>query len=143
MWNVDGNEYIDFHNGFSAMVQGHAHPAIRAAVERRRALGSHFGAPTEEAVAVAEDLARRFGLPSWRFTNSGTESTMDAIRIARAYTGRDEILKIFGAYHGHHDSAMVSVSIEAGPRPEEEPPGRPPCPGAMAFRAPRSVTFTR
>ena len=103
MWDVDGNEYIDFHNGFSAMVQGHAHPAIRAAVERRLALGTHFGAPTEEAVAVAEELARRFGLPSWRFTNSGTESTMDAIRIARAYTGRDDIVKVFGAYHGHHD----------------------------------------
>ena len=84
VWDVDGNEYIDFHNGFSAMVQGHAHPAIGAAVERRLALGTHFGAPTEEAVAVSEELARRFGLPSWRFTNSGTESTMDAIRIARA-----------------------------------------------------------
>jgi glutamate-1-semialdehyde 2,1-aminomutase len=112
VWDVDGNEYIDFHNGFSAMVQGHAHPAIRAAVERRLALGTHFGAPTEEAVAVAEELARRFGLPSWRFTNSGTESTMDAIRIARAYTGRDDIVKIFGAYHGHHDPVMVSVRTE-------------------------------
>jgi glutamate-1-semialdehyde 2,1-aminomutase len=109
VWDVDGNEYIDFHNGFSAMVQGHAHPAIRAAVERRHALGTHFGAPTEEAVAVAEELARRFGLPSWRFTNSGTESTMDAIRIARAWTGRDDIVKIFGAYNGHHDPVMVSV----------------------------------
>ena len=112
VWDVDGNEYIDFHNGFSAMVQGHAHPAIRAAVERRLALGTHFGAPTEEAVAVSEELARRFGLPSWRFTNSGTESTMDAIRIARAYTGRDDIVKVFGAYHGHHDPVMVSVRTE-------------------------------
>jgi glutamate-1-semialdehyde 2,1-aminomutase len=109
VWDVDGNEYIDFHNGFSAMVQGHAHPAISAAVERRHALGTHFGAPTEEAVAVAEELARRFGLPSWRFTNSGTESTMDAIRIARAWTGRDDVVKIFGAYHGHHDTVMVGV----------------------------------
>ena len=94
------------------MVQGHAHPAIRKAVERRLALGTHFGAPTEEAVTVAEELARRFGLPSWRFTNSGTESTMDAIRIARAYTGRDDVVKIFGAYHGHHDPVMVSVGTE-------------------------------
>jgi glutamate-1-semialdehyde 2,1-aminomutase len=113
VWDVDGNEYIDFHNGFSAMVQGHAHPAIRAAVERRLALGTHFGAPTEEAVAVAEELARRFGLPSWRFTNSGTESTMDAIRIARARTGRDDVVKISGAYHGHHDTVMVGVGTEA------------------------------
>jgi glutamate-1-semialdehyde 2,1-aminomutase len=109
VWDVDGNEYLDFHNGFSAMVQGHAHPAIRAAVEGRLSLGTHFGAPTEEAVAVAEELARRFGLPRWRFTNSGTESTMSAIRIARAYTGRDDVVKIFGAYHGHHDTVMVGV----------------------------------
>jgi glutamate-1-semialdehyde 2,1-aminomutase len=127
VWDVDGNEYLDFHNGFSAMVQGHAHPAIRGAVERRLALGTHFGAPTEEAVAVAEELARRFGLPSWRFTNSGTESTMDAIRIARAYSGRDDIVKIFGAYHGHHDSAMVSVKIQLarGPSESDWPPSIP------------------
>ena len=126
MWDVDGNEYIDFHNGFSAMVQGHAHPAIRAAVERRLALGTHFGAPTEEAVAVAEELARRFGLPSWRFTNSGTESTMDAIRIARARTGRDDIVKIFGAYHGHHDPVMVSVGVQMASEPTAEwPPSLP------------------
>jgi glutamate-1-semialdehyde 2,1-aminomutase len=109
VWDLDGNEYLDFHNGFSAMVQGHAHPAIRAAVERRLPLGTHFGAPTEESVAVAEQLAARFGLPRWRFMSSGTESTMSAIRIARAYTGRDDVVKIFGAYHGHHDTAMVSV----------------------------------
>ncbi len=112
VWDVDGNEYIDFHNGFSAMVQGHAHPSIGAAVGRRLTLGTHFGAPTEEALAVSEELARRFGLPSWRFTNSGTESTMDAIRIARAYTGREDIVKVFGAYHGHHDPVMVSVGTE-------------------------------
>jgi glutamate-1-semialdehyde 2,1-aminomutase len=127
VWDVDGNEYIDFHNGFSAMVQGHAHPAIRAAVERRHALGTHFGAPTEEAVAVAEELARRFGLPRWRFTNSGTESTMDAVRIARAWTGRDDVLKVFGAYHGHHDSVMVSVNIKMARPPAEGewPPSMP------------------
>ncbi len=56
---------------------------------------------------VAEELARRFGLPRWRYVNSGSEATMDAIRIARAHTGRDTILKIFGSYHGHHDYVMV------------------------------------
>jgi glutamate-1-semialdehyde 2,1-aminomutase len=127
VWDVDGNEYIDFHNGFSAMVQGHAHPAIAAAIERRLALGTHFGAPTEEAVVVAKELARRFGLPRWRFTNSGTESTMDAVRIARAYTGRDDILKIFGAYHGHHDPVMVSVNVKMASPPAEGdwPPSLP------------------
>jgi glutamate-1-semialdehyde 2,1-aminomutase len=101
VWDVDGNEYLDFHNGFSAMVQGHAHPAIVAAVRERTALGTHFGATTEEAVEVAEELRRRFGLPRWRFTNSGTEANMAAIRLARAFTGREDVVKIAGAYHGH------------------------------------------
>jgi glutamate-1-semialdehyde 2,1-aminomutase len=100
-WDVDGNEYVDFHNGYSAMVQGHAHPAIAAAVRERVGLGTHFGATTEDAVAVAEELSRRFGLPSWRFTNSGTESNMGAIRIARAVTGRDAIVMMERSYHGH------------------------------------------
>jgi glutamate-1-semialdehyde 2,1-aminomutase len=115
VWDVDGNEYVDFHNGFSAMVQGHAHPAITAAVTARQRLGTHFGLPTEEAVDVAEDLSFRFGLPRWRFTNSGTESVMDAIRIARAHTGRDDVVKIAGSYHGHADTTMVSVGPGPGP----------------------------
>ena len=107
VWDVDGNEYFDLHNGFSAMVQGHAHPAIGAVLAERHGRGTHFAATTEDAVAVAEELRRRFGLPLWRYTNSGTESTMAAIRIARAHTGRDDVLKIFGAYHGHHDVALA------------------------------------
>jgi glutamate-1-semialdehyde 2,1-aminomutase len=101
VWDVDGNEYVDFHNGFSAMVQGHAHPAIVAAVRERAALGTHFGATTEDAVSVAEELRRRFGLPRWRFTNSGTEANMAAIRLARAFTGRGAVVQMAGAYHGH------------------------------------------
>jgi glutamate-1-semialdehyde 2,1-aminomutase len=110
VWDVDGNEYLDFHNGFGSMVQGHAHPAIGAAVADRYAQGTHFGAPTEDAVVVAEELARRFGLPRWRFTNSGTESTMGAIRIARGLTGRNDVVRMAGSYHGHHDTAMVGSS---------------------------------
>jgi glutamate-1-semialdehyde 2,1-aminomutase len=105
--DVDGNEYLDFHNGFSAMVQGHAHPAIVAAVRERAGLGTHFGATTEEAVAVAEELHGRFGLPRWRFTNSGTEANMAAIRLARALTGREAVVKIAGAYHGHAEVAQL------------------------------------
>ena len=101
VWDVDGNEYLDFHNGFSAMVQGHAHPAIVAAVEEQVAEGTHFGATTELTVAVAEELARRFGLEQWRFTNSGTESNMAAIRLARAATGRLAVARMEGSYHGH------------------------------------------
>ncbi len=112
VWDVDGNEYLDFHNGFGSMVQGHAHPAIGRALQERYANGTHFAAPTEDAIVVAEDLQRRWGLARWRYTNSGSESTMDAIRIARAYTGRDTVMKIFGSYHGHHDTVMVSIGIE-------------------------------
>ena len=112
VWDVDGNEYYDFHNGFGSMVQGHANPAIGKAISERYALGTHFAAPTEDAIVVGEELARRWGLPQWRYTNSGSESTMDAIRIARAYTKRDTIMKIFGSYHGHHDGVMVSIGVE-------------------------------
>jgi glutamate-1-semialdehyde 2,1-aminomutase len=110
--DVDGNEYVDFHNGFGVMCVGHANPAIAAAVKRRVDEGTHFAAPTEGSIVVAEELSRRFGLPQWRFTNSGTESTMDAVHVARGATGRDVILKIEGSYHGHHDAVMVSVYPE-------------------------------
>ena len=109
VWDVDGNEYIDFHNGFGVMCVGHANPRIAAAVKQRVDDGTHFAAPTEGSIAVAEELSRRFGLPQWRFTNSGTESTMDAVHLARGATGRDMVLKIEGSYHGHHDAVMVSV----------------------------------
>ena len=115
--DVDGNEYIDFHNGYGSMVQGHANPAIGEAVAARFPLGTHFGMATEDSSIVASELAERWGLAKWRVTNSGSESTMDAIRIARAYTGRD--MKIFGSYHGHHDAVMVSIGVEydkIGPR---------------------------
>ncbi|MCE1179609.1 MAG: aminotransferase class III-fold pyridoxal phosphate-dependent enzyme [Micrococcales bacterium] len=102
----------DFHNGFGSMVQGHAHPIIGKAIAERYPQGTHFAAPTEDAVVVGDELARRWGLPKWRYTNSGSESTMDAIRIARAYTGRDTVMKIFGSYHGHHDTVMVSIGVE-------------------------------
>src|SRR6476620_5004853 len=112
VWDVDGNEMWDFHNGFGSMVQGHAHPAIGAAINERYSSGTHFAAPTEDAIVVGDELARRWDLPKWRFTNSGSESTMDAIRIARGTTGRETIVKIFGSYHGHHDGVMVSIGVE-------------------------------
>jgi glutamate-1-semialdehyde 2,1-aminomutase len=129
VWDVDGNEYVDFHNGFGVMCVGHGNPAIVAAVSERAARGSHFAAPTEGSIVVAEELARRFGLPQWRFTNSGTESTMDAIHLARAATGRDLVLKIEGSYHGHHDAVMVSV------RPPLDQLGERGVPGSVPFGA--------
>jgi glutamate-1-semialdehyde 2,1-aminomutase len=112
VWDVDGNEMWDFHNGFGSMVQGHAHPAIGTAINDRYSSGTHFAAPTEDAIVVAQELQRRWDLPKWRYVNSGSEATMDAIRIARGLTGRDTIVKIFGSYHGHHDAVMVSIGIE-------------------------------
>ena len=114
VWDVDGNQYTDFHNGFGVMCVGHANPTIAAAVKARMDEGTHFAAPTEGSIIVAEELRRRWGLPHWRFTNSGTESTMDAVHLARGLTGRDIIVKIEGTYHGHHDAVMVSVK----PSPE-------------------------
>jgi glutamate-1-semialdehyde 2,1-aminomutase len=111
--DVDGNEYVDLHNGYGAMAVGHAHPKIVEAVSRRVGQGTHFAQPTEDSIIVAEHLQQRFGLPLWRFGNSGTEETLDAVRLMRAFTGRDIVLKIEGSYHGHHDALMVSVAPPA------------------------------
>jgi len=116
---VDGQTMSDFHNAFGCMVQGHAHPVIVEAVTKRMARGTQFALPCEDSILVAEHLARNFKLPKWRFVNSGSEATMDAIRIARGFTGRDTVLKIMGSYHGHHDYVMVSVMMygaDLGPR---------------------------
>ncbi len=113
VWDVDGNEYVDFHNGFGVMVVGHAHPQIVQAITERAARGTHFAQPVADDAVVATELVRRFQQPLWRFTNSGTESTLDAVRIARGFTGRDRILKIEASYHGHHDA--LSVSVEPPP----------------------------
>ena len=126
VWDVDGNEYIDFHNGFGVMCVGHANPVIAAAVKARMDDGTHFAAPTEGSIAVAEELRRRWGLPHWRFTNSGTESTMDAIHLARAATGRELIVKIEGTYHGHHDAVMVSVKPAAAEMGDRSAPASVP-----------------
>ena len=122
VWDVDGNEYVDFHNGFGVMVVGHAHPKIVDAVTRQMALGSHYAQPVENSIIVARELARRFRQPKWRFTNSGTESTLDAVRIARGFTGRERLIKIEASYHGHHDALMVSVEP---PRDLMGPPESP------------------
>lgn len=107
--DVDGNEYADFHAGFGAMVAGHAHPALARNLHDFANRAIVLGAPTQDLLPVAEALRARFRLPSWTFTNSGTEATMGAVRLARAFTRRDQIIKVIGAYHGHHDSLLASV----------------------------------
>ena len=122
VFDIDDNEYIDYHNGFGSMAAGHAHPKVRAAIEKAAASGTHFAATTEDAVLLAEEIKRRFGVEKVRFTNSGTEATMDAVRLARAASGRDVLLKIEGSYHGHHDAVMYSIvpSMDSA-GPDERP----------------------
>jgi glutamate-1-semialdehyde 2,1-aminomutase len=127
IFDVDGNEYVDLHGGYGAGMAGHGHPAIVEAVRSQVALGTHFAQPTRAAIAVAEELSRRFRLPQWRFANSGTEATMDAVHLMRAITERDLIIKVEGCYHGHHDSVQVSVSPEEDDAigPADRPAGVP------------------
>jgi glutamate-1-semialdehyde 2,1-aminomutase len=108
MTDVDGNEYVDYDMGFGALFAGHMHPAVRRAVERQMDLGTLYVTPCELNAEFGELLAERYGLPMWRPTNSGTEATMDAIRLARGVTGRERIVKVEGGYHGHHDEVMIS-----------------------------------
>jgi len=118
MEDVDGNRYTDFDMGFGALFSGHGNPAVRAAVDAQLGNGTLFVTPCELNAVVAELLGERYGLPMWRFTNSGTEATMDAIRVARGVTGRDKIVKVEGGYHGHHDEVMISMKPpldKAGP----------------------------
>ena len=136
VYDVDGNEYVDLHGGYGAALAGHAHPAIQQAIATQVARGTHFAQPTPNAVAVARELARRFGLPRWRFANSGTEATMDAIHLMRAITGRDLIIKIEGCYHGHHDSVQVSVA----PEPEQAGPAATPHSAPSSTGIPKAIT---
>jgi glutamate-1-semialdehyde 2,1-aminomutase len=113
VWDVDGSEYTDFHGGFGVNVVGHAHPLIVEAIKKAAEDAIHFAVTTEITVALAEAICERFQCEQMRFVNSGTEATMDAIRVARAATGRDTIIKMEGSYHGHHDSVLFSVVPEA------------------------------
>jgi glutamate-1-semialdehyde 2,1-aminomutase len=113
VWDVDDTEYTDFHGGFGVNVVGHAHPLIVEAIKKAAEDAIHFAVTTETTVALAEAICERFQCEQMRFVNSGTEATMDAIRVARAATGRDTIIKMEGSYHGHHDSVLFSVVPEA------------------------------
>lgn len=114
IWDVDGNERLDFNGNYTALVLGHAPSEVVGAVRRAAERGLSFPAPTEDEVALAELLSRRIpSLERVRFTNSGTEATLNCVRAARAFTGRSKIAKFEGAYHGTHDPVLVSVAPDA------------------------------
>ncbi|HKV74366.1 MAG TPA: aspartate aminotransferase family protein [Gemmatimonadales bacterium] len=142
VWDQDGQQYTDFHGGFGAMVVGHAHPRIVAAIAEAAGRGTHFAVTTEEAVAWGEEICRRFKLEMLRFANSGTEATMDAIRVARAATGRDVICKIEGSYHGHHDAVMFSIVPNADLMGGRERPASAPVSKGMTKDAARHIAVT-
>ena len=110
IWDVDGREYIDFVLSWGPLVLGHAPPVVLAALEETMRRGTSFGIPTELEVRLAESITDRMPhIEMLRFVSSGTEATMSAVRLARAVTGRDVVLKFDGCYHGHADSFLVKA----------------------------------
>jgi glutamate-1-semialdehyde 2,1-aminomutase len=117
VWDIDGNQYTDFMMSFGALVQGHAHPAIVEAVYQAMAEGSHFAAATPAELEAAERFCRMVpSAQAVRFTNTGTEATMLALRLARAFTGRNKFLKFEGHYHGWYDPYLLNAH---GHKPEQ------------------------
>jgi len=110
LWDVDGNEYIDYVCSWGPMILGHAHPEIVRVLEKGAQHGTSYGAPTELEVEMAETIVEMVpSIDMIRMVNSGTEATMSALRLARGYTGREKIIKFEGCYHGHADSLLVSA----------------------------------
>ena len=126
IFDVDGNEYIDYVGSWGPLLLGHRHPAILTALEIAIETGTSFGAPTEREVELAEAI--RDAVPSIemvRLVNSGTEATMSAIRVARGFTGRDLIVKFEGCYHGHVDSLLVKAGSGVATLGLPDSPGVP------------------
>lgn len=124
--DIDGNSYIDFVGSWGPLIVGHAHPAVVEAVGEALRRGTSYGAPTLAETELARLLCRLVpSLEMVRFVNSGTEATMSALRLARAYTGRDKIVKIAGCYHGHHDSLLVKAGSGATTLGVPDSPGVP------------------
>jgi glutamate-1-semialdehyde 2,1-aminomutase len=114
LWDVDGNELIDYIGSWGPMILGHAHPAVIRAVTEAAARGTSFGAPNPGEVALAEEIVAAMpSIRQLRFVNSGTEAAMSAVRLARAFTGRARIVKMAGGYHGHADALLVRAGSGA------------------------------
>ena len=108
--DLDGYQYVDFNASDMAMFCGHAHPVIVAAAQAQLARSTQFLLPTEASVEVAEELARRYPVPQWQFTLSASQANTEAIRLARAVTGREVIVLFQGHYHGHFEEALVDLA---------------------------------
>ena len=136
VWDVDGVERLDFNGNYTSLILGHAPAPVISAIQEAATYGVSFPGPTEHEVRLAELLCRRIpSLERVRFTNSGTEATMNAVRAARAYTGRHKIAKFEGAYHGTHDWVLVSVT----PNPSRAGSRRRPRPVAWSEGIPPAV----
>lgn len=126
VYDLDGRRYIDFVGSWGPLILGHAHPAILAAIKRRALKGTSFGAPTKEEVELAELVSRLMpSIEKLRLVSSGTEATMSAIRLARAYTGRTKLVKFDGCYHGHSDSLLVRAGSGVATLGLPDSPGVP------------------
>lgn len=114
LWDVDGNEYVDYVGSWGPLICGHAHPEVVEALCHAAQRGSTFGAPTEAETALAAEICKAYpAISKVRLVNSGTEATMSALRLARAATGRDYVIKFEGCYHGHADSLLVKAGSGA------------------------------
>ncbi|TLZ83878.1 MAG: aminotransferase class III-fold pyridoxal phosphate-dependent enzyme, partial [Methanobacteriota archaeon] len=125
LWDVDGNQYVDFNMAFGALVAGHSHPVLAKAVRERVSNGTIFGYESVDAGRLADHLCRRFHMDRLKFSMTGLDATLFAVRLARAVTGRRRILKFEGCYHGSHDSLMVSI------KPRKELSGDPKHPNVV------------
>ncbi len=130
VYDIDGNEYIDYVGSWGPMVAGHSHPAVVKAVCEQAERGTSFGAPTVAETELAERIVSRFGsVDKVRLLSSGTEAVMSAVRLARGYTGRERIIKMEGCYHGHSDCLLVAAGSGAAGMTEASSAG---VPGAVA-----------
>src|SRR5438128_8477355 len=135
IWDVDGNRYIDYLASWGPLIAGHAHPGVVAAIQDAATRGTSFGAPTEAELDLADLVKKAFpSIDLVRFVSSGTEATMSALRLARASTGRDMIVKFDGGYHGHADGLLV----QAGSGPLTF--GQPDSPGVPADYARKTLS---
>jgi len=136
LWDVDGNRYIDYVGSWGPMILGHAHPRILSTVKKAADGGTSFGAATEREIEMAELISTIMpSVEMVRMVNSGTEATMSAIRLARAFTGKDKIIKFEGCYHGHADSFLIKAGSGAMTLGVPDSPGVPAAIGGATLTA--------